>query len=119
MIEGRMPGLNEYVAAERAHRLKAAKMKRRWQDAAAWAAMAQLGTWKPRTPVTISYLWVEGDRRRDKDNVCAFGRKVIQDALVEAGYLPDDGWDEIAGFEDRFTVDKKRPRVVVTVRGAE
>ena len=29
-----LPGLNDYIAAERVHRQKAAKMKRYWQEAA-------------------------------------------------------------------------------------
>lgn len=53
--------------------------------------------------------------RRDKDNISAFGRKVIQDALVKAGYLLNDGWDNIEGFEDHFYVDAKQPRIVVEI----
>ena len=65
------------------------------------------------------YHWYEKDRRRDKDNICAFGRKVIQDALVKARFLRNDGWKNIAGFEDRFYVDKDKPRVVVEIYGRE
>lgn len=35
----------------------------------------------------MRYRWFEKDRRRDLDNVSSFGRKVIQDALVECGVL--------------------------------
>lgn len=49
-----------------------------------------------REPVYCRYLWVERDRRRDKDNIAAFGRKVIQDALVQMGALRNDGWGGIA-----------------------
>ena len=60
-------------------------------------------------------IWTAISGRRDKDNVCAFGRKVIQDALVRGKYLRNDGWKEIAGFEDVFEVDAKRPRIEVEI----
>lgn len=49
------------------------------------------------------------------DNVSAFGRKVIQDALVVAGKLKNDGWDNIRGFCDDFAIDKEKPRIEVTI----
>lgn len=54
------------------------------------------------------YLQVEPNRRRDQGNIPSFDRKVIQDALVGAGVLEDDGWNYAAGFSDRFGVDKGR-----------
>lgn len=67
-------------------------------------------------PVFMEYLWVEPDKRRDKDNISSFGRKVIQDALVKTGVLKNDGWKQIAGFSDRFEVDKKNPRIKVKIK---
>lgn len=106
------PGLNDYINAERSHRQKAAKMKKRYQDAVMLCIRSQrLPTFDG--PVCMYYTWVEKDRRRDKDNIAAFGRKVIQDALVKAGVLKNDGWANIAGFSDAFSVGKDRPRVEV------
>lgn len=108
------PGLNDYINAERTHRQKAAKMKKQYQDAVMLCIRSQrLPTFDG--PVYMYYTWVEKDRRRDKDNVAAFGRKVIQDALVKAGVLENDGWANIVGFSDTFEVDKKRPRVEVEI----
>lgn len=45
----------------------------------------------------------------------SFGRKVIQDALVRAGVLKNDGWAQIEGFSDEFRVDEKHPRVEVEI----
>lgn len=56
----------------------------------------------------MEYLWVEPNRRHNQDNIPSFDRKVIQDALVGAGVLEDDGWNYAAGFSDRFGVDKGR-----------
>lgn len=61
------------------------------------------------------HTWYERDRRRDKDNISSFGRKVIQDGLVKAGVLANDGWAQIAGFSDEFHVDAKRPRVEIEI----
>lgn len=47
--------------------------------------------------------------------ITAFGRKVIQDALVETHVLKNDGWKEIVGFRDDFYIDKENPRVEVEI----
>lgn len=62
------------------------------------------------------YTWYEPNKRRDKDNISSFGRKVIQDALVQCGVLEGDGWKHVAGFSDRFEVDKTNPRIEVLIR---
>ena len=43
----------------------------------------------------------------------------IQDALVKAGVISNDGWQEIVSFEDRFGVDKVNPRVEVIIETVE
>lgn len=113
-----LPGLNDYIAAERQHRQKAAKMKRELQSHVLMILRRQLR--RPlKEPVTMHYLWVEKDRRRDKDNIASFGRKVIQDALVQGHYLRNDGWNNIVRFSDDFTVDKARPRIVIDIKEAD
>ena len=96
-----LPGLNEYIEAERSHRQKGAAMKRKWQKAVAAALRRQLRR-ALREPVIMRYTWYERDRRRDKDNISAFGRKVIQDAMVrDLRVLRNDGWANIESFSDR------------------
>lgn len=63
----------------------------------------------------MRYRWYEKDRRRDLDNVSSFGRKVIQDALVQTHVLKNDGWKEITGFSDEFFVDADNPRIEVEI----
>ncbi len=109
-----LPGLNEYIAAERANRQKGAALKRKYQRAVMLALKKQLRG-PLREPVFMRYTWVEKDRRRDKDNISSFGRKVIQDALVELHALKNDGWANIEGFSDRFLVDRKTPRVEIEI----
>lgn len=114
-----LPGLNEYIEAERSHRQKGAAMKRQWQRSVALALRRQLRG-PLREPVTMHYTWYERDRRRDKDNISAFGRKVIQDAMVrDLHALKNDGWSNIDGFSDRFRVDKHHPRVEIEITEAE
>lgn len=110
-----LPGLNEYIAACRENPKKGGAMKRKWDNAVAMAIRLQIK--RPlREPVIMDYMWVERNRRRDKDNICGFGRKVIQDAFVQVHALRNDGWDNIKNFSDDFCVDKKRPRVEIEIR---
>lgn len=115
-IQGRLPGLNEYIAAERTNKYKAAKLKHKSEDIVILAIKQQLKGIKIEKPVYMEYMLVEKDRCRDKDNISSFGRKIVQDALVNAAVLKDDGWKYITGFSDKFEVDKGNPRIEVLIR---
>jgi len=119
-IPGILPGLNEYVDAERSHKgkYKAASMKKQAQNVIGYMVKTQLRGVRFTRPVVIRYLWIEPSRRRDKDNI-AFAKKFIQDSLVESGILRNDGWAEIEHFTDDFDVDPKNPRVEVTIEEYE
>lgn len=112
-IPGRLPGLNEYIEANRGHKQKGATMKRQHQEYVMWHIRAQLRKMRITKPVFLLFTFYEQDRRRDHDNVSSFARKIIQDALVKSGTLADDGWDYVSGYLDRFAVDSSRPRIVV------
>lgn len=114
-IKGRLPSLNDYIDAERSDKYAGAKMKRQAEETVLWSVGKKI---KFSNPVFIHYLWVEKDRRRDKDNIC-FAKKFIQDALVKAKVLKNDGWNEIADFKDDFDVDKDNPRIEVTITEVE
>ena len=115
IIPGRLDNLNDYINAERTNRYKGAKVKVRNQYKAFQEACLQLRDVRIEGPVKMIYRWYEKNHRRDLDNISSFGRKVIQDALVECKVLPDDGWKYIKGFTDEFYVDKKYPRIEVTI----
>lgn len=115
-IPGTLPNLNDYIAAERTNRHKGAQMKRDNGNIVAVAIRQCLRGVGIEKPVFMEYTWYEPNRRRDMDNISSFGRKVIQDALVDAGVLKDDGWKYIAGFSDRFEVDKENPRIEVKIK---
>lgn len=113
-IRGTLPGLNELIEAERRNRYAGAALKKQSESVVMHAARS-LGKVRFTEPVYMVYHWYEPNRRRDKDNISSFGRKVIQDALVKSKILQNDGWSNIIGFEDRFEVDKKNPRIVVEI----
>lgn len=114
VIRGKLPGLNEYINAERTNKYKGAQLKRQCESVVMRSARS-LSKYRAEGPVYMIYHWYCEDRRKDKDNISSFGRKVIQDALVRAKILKNDGWNDIIGFEDIFYIDKKNPRIVVEI----
>jgi len=118
-IQGRMPGLNEYTRANRTNAYKGHEMKREWQGEAQLSIIRQLRGRTAKTPVFIRYRFYEQNKKRDHDNVSGFAHKVIQDAMVSAGLLDNDGWDDIRGYEDLFFIDKNNPRIEVVVEENE
>jgi hypothetical protein len=112
-VNGRLPGLNEYTDACRTNPRAGAKMKQEAQELVMWHILSQLRRVRFTKPVFLLFTFYEQDRRRDRDNVSSFARKVIQDALVKCDTLQDDGWDHVTGYLDKFEVDKKQPRIVV------
>ena len=90
-------------------------MKNHNENKVKCAIYEQLGRIRISKPVYMTYRWYEPNRKRDLDNISSFGRKVIQDALVESGVLADDGWKHIKGFSDEFYVDPCNPRIEVTI----
>lgn len=121
-IEGPLPGLNEIIACAKVSGCRNGKkswnayaaMKKQWDEIVKLTAFAQ--KIKPVTVrVWIDYVWIEPNKKRDPDNVCAGGRKLILDGLVHAGVLPGDGWKHIAGHTDSFVVVAKGERSGVLV----
>jgi Holliday junction resolvase RusA-like endonuclease len=113
IVKGRLPGLNEYTKACRTNPHKGNEMKQQAQQTVMWYILQQMHRHRFKKPVFILFSFYEQDRRRDRDNISSFARKVIQDALVQCGNLQDDGWDYVTGYMDRFYVDKENPRIVV------
>lgn len=117
-IPGTLPTLNQYIAAERSNRYKAAKMKRDAEDRIIIAVRQYMRGVHIDNPVRLDYLWVVKDKRTDRDNI-AFAKKFVQDALVKTGVIDDDGWNYVVGFSDRFEVDKDNPRIEILIREVE
>lgn len=114
-IKGKLPNLNDFIAANRSNPYVGNKLKKDAQKVVECAIREQLRGVRIVDPVMITYKYFEPNRRRDKDNVHAFASKVVQDALVKCGVLKNDGWRNVFGFEAVFDVDKDHPRIEVTI----
>lgn len=110
-IPGTLPNLNDYIKACRGNKYAAASMKNQAEHIIILCAKRAK---KFSAPVFIKILWVEPNKKRDKDNI-AFAKKFIFDGLIKAGVLQGDGWQYIEGFSDTFRVDKKNPRIEIEI----
>lgn len=110
-IPYKFPSLNEYTAACRGNAFGGASMKKKVQKSIA-PYIARLP--KFEHPVYIHFHWVEGNNRRDWDNV-TWNHKFILDAMVEAGRLKDDSKRYVVGFSDTFEVEKGVYKVVLEI----
>ena len=118
VIKGKLPGLNEYLKAERSFcrgHSCGNDMKQGYQMFISNAIRASLKRQAIKPPVMIHYSFYEPDRRRDLDNIAAVAHKFIQDALVKCRVIENDWWQYIKGFSDEFHVDKHNPRIEVTL----
>lgn len=61
--------------------------------------------------------WFCRNKRKDMDNI-SFAKKFILDGMQEVGYLKNDGWNEIAGWEESFHVDRDNPRIEIEIEEA-
>ena len=113
-IYGSFPGLNEFIDANRTGRGKWQKgndMKQRDQK----AIMLQLPRIRLSGPIFIKCIFYCKDRRKDPDNISGYFHKILLDAMVERGMIPDDGWKHVKGFRDDFKIDRRMPRVEVEI----
>ena len=114
-IPGRFPSLNEYINANRKRRgnwSQGNDMKQRDQRKIAQYIPRGLHI---KNRIFIEYNFYEPNTKRDKDNISGYFHKIFQDALVECGVIPDDGWKTIRGMTDYFEVDKGNPRIEVVI----
>lgn len=102
-IPYKLPSLNQYINECRKNRYAGAKMKAEIERDLAWY-INTLPTYKK--PVKIHFHWIEGNKRRDLDNVC-FAKKFILDCMVKCGKLKDDNRNCVTGFVDTFDYGKE------------
>lgn len=85
-IPGRLPGLNEYISAERANRYKGAKLKSGSECMISDEITAQLKGIQIKKPVEMHYLWIEPNNRRDRGNI-AFAKNLSRMRLWVREFL--------------------------------
>ena len=111
-IQGRLTTANEFIAACNTNRNIGGRLKREEETRICYYALKLRG--KLLKKVRITFEWHEKDKKRDLDNI-AFAKKFILDGLQKISVLENDGWKQIAGFEDKFFIDAKNPRVEVII----
>lgn len=116
IVEGRLNGMNEFIAANRQSPKAGNRMKKEAEQIISIYIRKYLKQLKIDKLVKIHYTYYEPNKNRDKDNISGFFHKVCQDALVKCGVLTGDGWKEIKGFTDDFEVDKNKPRIEVIIQ---
>jgi Holliday junction resolvase RusA-like endonuclease len=97
-IPFKLPSLNQYINECRKNRFAGAKMKKNIEQDIGWCINTLPQYQKP---IKIHFHWIEGNKKRDLDNVC-FAKKFILDSMVKAGKLKDDNRNFVTGFTDTF-----------------
>ena len=101
-INMKLPSLNEYINVCRANKFQASKFKKDIENDIG-IFIARLP--KYENPIKIHFHWIEGNKKRDLDNV-AFAKKIILDAMVKFGKLKDDNRKCVTAFSDTFSYGK-------------
>ena len=117
-IKGTLPGLNDYLRAERKFSNRHScgnDMKQQCQMLISNAIRLQLKRLHINAPVNIRYSFYEPNRKRDLDNIAGVAHKFIQNAFVRCNVIDNDGWNDIVGFSDEFHIDRHNPRIEVTL----
>ena len=109
-----IPTLNEHVNANRINKFVAAKQKRETEEALMTEIWQQKIKRISSYPAGISYRIYAPDKRTDKMNRFATTAKFVEDALVKASVIRNDGWKDLTyPYPIVFEVDKEEPRVEV------
>lgn len=109
-IDMKLPSLNDYIRVCRTNSKYANKYKANIEQ--------EIGLFlskmpKMDKPIRIHFHWVEGNKRRDLDNIC-FAKKFILDSMVKHGKLTDDNRKCVTGFIDTFEYAKET-KVIMTI----
>ena len=105
----KLPSLNDYIRACRGNRYGANNLKKTLEEEIGYF-LAPLPTFEK--PVKIHFLWIEGNKKRDYDNI-AFAKKFILDALQKCGKLSNDNRKWVKGFSDDFEYGEQG--VIITI----
>lgn len=117
-IDGQLPDLNQIIAESKRGRGKWQPyndMKQEHTNKVAWITKANIKEEFEKVDIVIK--WVCPNRRKDKDNIMA-GTKFILDGLVLAGVIKNDGWKQIGNIDHRWAIDRDNPRVEVILKEA-
>lgn len=108
----KLPSLNEYINACRRNKYVGARMKKEYETLIGFY-INRLP--KFTKPIQIHFHWVEGNKKRDLDNISGLGKKFILDALVKYHKLTDDNRKYVYAFRDTFEYKKGTTKVVLEI----
>ena len=133
-IPGKVPSMNELIYAKQVtnphqsswlldkKKKKATHMwnkyneiKKAWTNRVHKIASLELPP-SPLKSVYISYHVIENTKKRDPDNFCFSAIKFINDGLVKAGVLENDGANNVTGLKTTWEFNSQvEPGIIVTV----
>lgn len=134
-VPGKVPSLNELLDAKGGTAPKVASIIMRHLPKKGKGRAARFNAyndikqeWKQRTIRAIgtpfvrvdaayfAYLVVEQEQRRDPSNICSSAIKFIEDGIVEAGVMKDDGWKNVLGIRPHWICrPKHQPGIYVVM----
>ena len=97
-IDMKLPSLNDFIKVCRTNKYYANKYKAKLEQEIG-LFLAKMPKWD--NPIKIHFHWIEGNKKRDLDNIC-FAKKFILDSMVKNGKLKDDNRKYVTAFTDTF-----------------
>lgn len=110
----KLPSLNDYIRVCRCNKYQANKFKSEIEQEIG-LRLVKMPKWTK--PIKIKFHWIEGNKKRDLDNIC-FAKKFILDAMVKYRKLTDDNRNYVYAFEDSFEYGEKT-KVILEVEEME
>jgi Holliday junction resolvase RusA-like endonuclease len=102
--------LNDYISAERTNKHIAASIKKK-QTKLITLYCKQLKINKTKQ-YDLEINWFTKNKRKDSDNVF-FAIKFIQDGMVEAGVIENDGYKQIRNISNRRFIGESKVEVTL------
>ncbi|MFQ7810742.1 MAG: RusA family crossover junction endodeoxyribonuclease [Dialister invisus] len=117
LIPGRLPCMNDLIAANRLNKYAGAGVKKKTQRQIILILQPQVQVQGKRftEKVNIRIEYYEKDMRRDEDNVMS-AAKFILDALQDMELILNDSQKYVHLTQEVFT-DRKNPRIEITIKG--
>ena len=115
IIPGRLPCMNDLIAANRLNKYAGAGVKKKTQRQIILILQPQVQGQRFTEKVNIRIEYYEKDMRRDEDNVMS-AAKFILDALQDMDIILNDSRKYVHLTQEVFT-DRDNPRIEITIKG--
>lgn len=116
IIPGRLPCMNDLIAANRLNKYAGAGVKKKTQRQISLILQPQVQEQRFTEKVNIRIEYYEKDMRRDEDNVMS-AAKFILDAMQDIGFILNDSRKYVHLTQEVFT-DRDNPRIEIKVNEA-